>query len=362
MKTIRLSYRTFNYSVLNLLFLIVIGFFGCSSSDNPVDTPIDDPNDGIENPTGFDPDRLNAALANANALDNFYALMVIRNETTVVENYYDGKSAGTPFHLRSITKNITSALTGIAIEENLIPSLDQGIKLYYPELISGDKEAITIRHLLNMSSGLTWDEDAEVVDLLEYVITDPITEVLSRPLDQTPGLRFNYNTVSPHIVSDIVSHVTGTSFRDYAQAKLFGPLAINDLIWDTDADGNVWGGTGIQMTARDLRKFGQLYLDNGNWNGLQIVPADWVAQSQDPQIETFDPTSGYSLQWWTSSALDADVYYGQGYGGQALMLVPEKDLIVIAFQESFVLPNQANAQWTNFLNQVFIPIYQALED
>jgi CubicO group peptidase (beta-lactamase class C family) len=316
----------------------------------------------VEDPAnlGFDEEGLKTALDNAKELPNFYSLLVIRNNKIAVEEYYNGKDANDLFHLRSITKNISSALVGISLEEGLIESVDSSLINYYPELITGEKEAITIRNMLNMSSGLDWVEDDEIVAVLNNLVQDPIPYTLSKELVEIPGSTFNYNSLSPHVVTNIISENSGKALRQYAIDKLLGPLGISQFVWPQDPNGEEWGGLGMQLKARDLAKFGQLYLNGGSWEGNQIVPESWVTESSQSQIQTFSETSGYSYQWYTSTNLDVPIYFGQGFGGQSLILVPNKNLMILAFQKFDVGFPQAEDQWNDFITEVFTPIYQSV--
>ncbi len=342
---------------LVLLFLTLLIVSGCKKEQ----IFIDDNFWVEEDPAlhGFDVKALDSVLQNAANLPNFYALLVIRNQKLVAEEYYKGKNANDLFHLRSITKNFTSALSGIAIQEGLLDSADMPIKKYFPAFIHGDKEAITIRHLLNMASGLEWDENEEIIDLIEHKIPKPVEYLLAKDLSEQPATRFNYNSLSPHVVAHIITKETNQSLHAYAKEKLFDPLGIKRFEWQKDPQGADWGGFGLQLTARDLAKFGQLYLNGGVWEGQQVVPQEWVQESANQQIGISGTTSGYSFQWWISRGLGAPIYYGQGFGGQALMLVPEKNLMVVAFQEYFVMNDQHTQQWRNFVEKVFVPIINA---
>ncbi|WP_190809165.1 serine hydrolase [Flagellimonas sp. S3867] len=335
-------------------------FFACQQSDSETS-----PEDS-EMPTEVIRDGLNivslqTAVKNAAESSNFYGLLVVKDEKVVVEEYFRGKEAGDLFPIRSITKNFTSALTGIAIEQGLINGLDYQIKDMYSELAGTSKEQITIGHLLNMSSGLQWNEEQEIEDLLGLNIQDPIGNLLSRDLESEPGATFNYNTLSPHVVTDIIAKISNGTFRDYAIENLLDPLGITSFEWETDPDGNAWGGVGLELRTHDLIKFGQLFLNNGMWNGQELIPEEWVTLSSTAQIDIPQSATKYSLQWYVADNLDRKVYFGQGFGGQALMLIPEDNMMIIAVQEYLVSFAQNNQQWNNFLEKVFPPIYQSIQ-
>ena len=340
-------------------FLIIGGIGACSKSDS---SQGNDDYWQVEDPRlqGFDLDRLQDGIEKASESPNFHALLVIRNNKLVVEEYFNNKSASDLFHIRSITKNFTSALTSVAIEEGLIDGLGSTIDAYFPELMLGIKGQITIANLLNMSSGLSWNENEEINELLENRIPNPVFTILGRALDSDPGTTFNYNTVSTHIVSHIISKTSNQPFEEYAEQKIFEPLQIKNYNWDRDPDGKVWGGTGLQLRPRDLAKFGQLYLNEGAWEGKRLISQEWVDLSQTTQINVPQFTSNYSLHWWVADNTSSKVYFGQGYGGQALMLIPDKNIVIIALQEFFVTSDQNDKQWSNFLTEVFVPIFESV--
>ncbi|MCB9329720.1 MAG: serine hydrolase [Lewinellaceae bacterium] len=308
----------------------------------------------------FNTTALDSAIQNAAALSDFYALLVVRDGHLIVEKYYDGHTSSSLFQLRSITKNVTSALTGIALEEGLIPGVDVRLKEFYPGLISGGKDSIRLRDMLNMTSGLEWDEDQEINPITENKIPNSVEYLLSRDLSSTPSAEFNYNSLSTHVVGDILSKKTGQQLSQYAETKLFEPLNIRTYAWQRDPEGRNWGGFGLQLRARDMAKFGLLYLNDGLWDGAQVVPENWVQAAVIPQIQVPNSSvTGYSYQWWTSSGLSSAIYYGSGYGGQGLFIVPDKKLIVIAFQRHNGSANESSQRWNNMVAKVFIPIYQA---
>ena len=343
---------------LPIMFSILI--LGSCQEDN--ETPTDGREIDREQllQSGLNPDSVATALKNAEKLPNFYGLLVVKDGEVVVEEYFKGKTKDDHYHLRSITKNFTSALTGIAIHEGLLDSLDMSITSHFSEL-DPSKDAVTVRHLLNMSSGLQWDETNEVIPLIEHQIQVPVTNYLSRSMVDAPGSTFNYSSVSPHVVAAMISERTNSTLKAYAQSKLLESLAIDDIKWEKDPQGNEWGGFGLQLLPEDLVKFGQVYLNGGVWEGEQIVPASWIQISQSSQIALPGGNTGYSLQWYVTDNIKYKVYYGQGFGGQGLLLIPEKSMMIISLQEYLVSFQQSGVQWRGFLEDVFNPIFLGLD-
>ncbi len=344
-------------------FLLVFLLFATAcKKDESVSQPVDSywQVDAPEN-HGLPPDSLSQIIQAAKTLPNFYALLVIRNNRLIVEEYFNGRGANDLLHLRSITKNFTSALADIAIQKGTITNLDETLREDFPAVVTGTKAEITIRHLLNMTSGLQWNEDAEVIPLIEHRIANPVVNLLSRPLANDPGDLFNYNSVLPHVLSEVITSRSGISFEQYARDNILDPLGITNYAWTKDPNEKVWGGFGLQLTPRDLAKLGQLYLQEGKWESNQIIRDSWVALSQTSQITTTSGNSGYSLQWWISKTFSDPLFFGNGYGGQGLMILPERDMVVLGMQEYLVSGEQSNTQWNNFVNKLFIPLFNALE-
>jgi CubicO group peptidase (beta-lactamase class C family) len=180
-----------------------------------------------------------------------------------------------------------------------------------------------------MRTGLDWQEgDPAYRDL--YVSPDWVKFMLDKPLVAEPGRVFNYCSGCSHVLSAVVQETTGTNPRDFADQFLFKPLGITDYRWDANGAGTPIGGWGLQLTPRDMAKLGYLYLRKGQWEGQQIVSAEWVENATRTHTET-DNELGYGYQWWTYPTLSA--YTALGRGGQTVFVVPELDLIVVTTAE-----------------------------
>jgi len=306
--------------------------------------------------SGFDPGALCALIDQVLRGDaNIHAIVVERHGRLVAELYRRGKDRSiwslfprdvefgpTTLHdLRSVSKSIVSLLVGIARGQNQLGALSTPVLSFYPEftdLRSAEREAITLEDLLTMSSGLEWNESAVSYGSLAsdethlYWVWTPARYVLSRPIASPPGVRFNYNGGGTTILADVLGRATGTPFRELARKELFEPLGVHDWEWVGDLYGRPLAFAGLRMRPRDLAKIGRMLLDHGQWQGQQLVPADWVEQSLRPHIGTGDGLN-YGYQWWAGSvdwrgrALAWSA--GFGNGGQRLFLVPELDLSVV---------------------------------
>ena len=259
---------------------------------------------------------------------NVHSVLIIRNGYIVAEAYFHPYRLSTRHNIYSCTKSFTSALVGIAIDEGYIDGLDHRVLDFFPEYtIANDdprKQAMTLEHLLTMTSGLDWPESSVSYSSSSNILMqmlwrrDWVQFVLDRPMVAEPGTTFNYNTGVSHLLSAIIGEATGTSTLSFARTHLFEPLGISSVSWRSDPDGITFGGGGIWMTPRDMAKFGYLYLEGGVWDGQQVVPADWVEASVSA------PHYGY--QWWI---LRNGAYAALGYRGQRIFVIPDLEMVVV---------------------------------
>lgn len=302
---------------------------------------------------GLDPARLASAISGA--LDgrmNLHGLVVARHGRLVAEAYRAGEDKGVyslfarthsfgpavRHDTRSVGKSVIGLLVGIAQSQGRLGPLTTPALDGFPEfkdLQTPDRRAITLEHLLTMSSGLDWQEGGPGRDDEHklYWKWTPAYYVLSRPIAATPGTRWTYNSGGCLLLADLVERGTGTPLKAYVQANLFGPLGITDWEWVGDLHGRPMAFTGLRMRPRDMAKLGRLVLDHGRWEGRQIVPETWIAASLAPRLETgFDGTR-YGYFWWTGTV----AWRGQelpwaaafGNGGQRIFVVPGLDLCVV---------------------------------
>jgi len=269
---------------------------------------------------------------------NINTVLVIRKGYIVAEQSYSKYFDKDIKHkIFSCTKSITSSLIGIAINEGYLTGVDQKVLDLFPEYdISdpyGNKKNITIEHLLTMSAGFEWYE-------LDYPYTDQrnthnewmqnsdrVKYLLDRPMALNPGTRQNYNSGLSHVLSAIIQKTTGLRTDSFAIDKLFTPIGISDFYWPTDPNGISTGSGSIRMTPRNMARFGYLYLKNGNWDGNQIVPEDWVTESSKKHFSFWHVDNYYyGYQWWITSF---DTYAAVGYQGQWIIVVPDKDMVVV---------------------------------
>jgi CubicO group peptidase (beta-lactamase class C family) len=305
--------------------------------------------------SGFDPQTLCAVLASvADGDANIHGLIVERHGRLVAELYRRGtdRSIWTLFareqdfgpevvhDLRSVTKSVVSLLFGIARQQRGIDLTASPLAFYpeYASLRSPERDAITLEHLLTMSSGLEWREAVGTYgtpandETRLYWDWAPYRYVLGRPVVAPPGSRFNYNGGGTAVLADIVRRETRMPLRDFARTALFEPLGIRDWTWVRDPYRREIAFAGLRMRPRDLAKVGRMVLARGEWQGRRIVPADWIAASLAPHIATGDGLE-YGYQWWTGTVEHAGRALrwsaGFGNGGQRLFLVPALDVSVV---------------------------------
>ena len=244
--------------------------------------------------------------------------------------------------IQSVSKSVTSALVGIALERGEIESIDTEIFEYFPNydhLFDTElKRSITIRDLLNMASGIRWDEDS-------YPYTNPLNDaasmenshdwleyILSLPMEYKPGSKFVYNSGITVLISHILEVATGIRLDKYAEKYLFEPIGIESFFWKKTPTGLTDAEGGLYLSTKDFAKIGLLYLNNGVSDGQQILTREWVKMTMSPRIEIEESDRKYGFQWWfVPYGTDEEkwIFSGSGYGGQYLMVVPEHKLVMV---------------------------------
>ena len=272
-----------------------------------------------------------------------HSLMIVKNGILVHEVYFGGYQREDLQIIFSITKSISSALIGIAIEGGLIQSVEASVLSFFPQYDIKDqnKQKIKLRHLLTLTSGWEWDEksapysDPQNTEYQMRQTNDWMKFVLERPMQNEPGSEWVYNTGSVHLLSGIINQVSGMRADVFAEQVLFDPLGIRIYEWNTDPQGHpCTGGTlqGLRLRTRDTAKFGFLFLNNGRWNGQQVVSESWLEESTRKHFEVnADRDMGY-LWWRGSFKLEGEEiphFYAAGYGGQTIHIVPQFDLMIV---------------------------------
>jgi len=316
-------------------------------------TPLPGDDWQVSTPTeqGLDPKLVAELYLDATGLSNIFSLLVIKNGQLVAESYFNDGARDQKALLQSATKSYTSALVGLALERGCLSSLDQKMLDFFPELADRitdpRKRQITIRQMLQMRAGYPWEEtDPALWDALLY--GDLVRLIVDFPLTRDPGTEFQYSNLTSHWLGVIVARACETDLKSFAQRHLFGPLNAEVGDWIQDRDGYYVGLGELHLTARDAAKFGQLYLDDGVYEGRRVVPADWVQESLRLHSENVSSAStvsgevgryfhdvGYGFQWWSARAGDHHFDFAWGHGGQLIILLDDLDMVVVVTAEPF---------------------------
>jgi CubicO group peptidase (beta-lactamase class C family) len=301
--------------------------------DNPTYEDTQDPVDSswpTANPRSqdVDPELLEEASTDLAALPYTSSFLVIRGGALVFERYYHGSAKNKSNNVHSASKSIWGAAIGIAIDQGLIPGIDATIASTLPPRYPMSREAgtITVRDLLTMTSGIQWDEDTTENQIQET--PDWIEAILDLPRAAPPGTEFNYSTGDTHLSSAVLTTAAGTTACEFIHENLLAPMGITAEHWGRDPRGYFSGGYNFYVTPRELAKFGLLYLQDGNWDGEQLVPADWVAASMTDQVDADAPYS-YGYDFWLRDIAGHHVAVAWGFGGQMMYVVKDLDLVVV---------------------------------
>ena len=314
------------------VFLILSMLVGCGPSTEALEavdyTPLPGDDWKVSTPReqGLDPMLVAEIYLNADELDTLYSLLIIKNGYLVAEDYFNDGSVDQKDRLQSVTKSFTSALVGIALEQGCISSVDQKMLDFFPEvadkITDPRKDQITVRNMLEMRAGYPNEEDDQALwdGLLSGYYRPRIKDF---PLVSDPGTRFHYSNLTSNWLGIIVDRSCGMNLKAYAEEHLFSPLDITPGEWGQDAEGHNNGCGDLHLSARDAAKFGLLYINDGIYNGNQIVPSDWV----DDSLQTYSVNEafvkrvgdfrdiGYGYQWWSANAGDYHVNFAWGHGG-----------------------------------------------
>ena len=355
----KMIHQRFFILVINV-FLSLATLAGCGSSSANLEfvdyAPLPGDDWQISTPAEQDLDPMLVAelYSNAAELETLYGLLVIKNGYLVAEEYFNGGSIERKGHVQSVTKSYTSALVGIALDQGCLSNLDQKMMDFFPEfagqISDPRKQQITIRDMLQMRSGYPWEETDPT--LWEALLSgDYLPLIVHFPLVSDPGTDFNYSGITSHLLGVIVARSCDTDLKSFGEAYLFSAIdtEVGDD-WIQDRDGYYIGLAGIQSSARDMAKFGWLYLNNGEFEGKQVVSANWAVESLQRYTEGLNISGwfpgitsrfgyfrdlGYGYQWWSARAGDRQFNYAAGHGGQFIILLDDLDMIIVTTADPF---------------------------
>lgn len=309
---------------------------------------------------GFDPAKLDDALAYNPASLKTEALLVIRHGYIAAEKYFGSFTQTSRHQSFSMAKSFTSALIGVMIEEGKLSGVDEKLCKYYPQQWKCDDPSdkhglITVHHALTLTTGLQWQEDWRTNGMgpNDASAGNTVQNALRKPVVDEPGTKVRYSTADPALLRAVVEQNTGMGVLEYARAKLFDTMGLGGLQWNGDTY------FGIQATAREYAKFGYLYLNGGQWDGKQLVPQRWVEDStrslndKDPDPDPDVCQDWYYYLWHINlpnrlgsgvedkscatqfctsqqyANLPPEAYFAEGLAGQYIFVVPSADLVLV---------------------------------
>ena len=288
---------------------------------------------------------------------NIHSVLIVKDKKLVYEKYfqgykYDYMAEGlkgeliqfdkeTTHNTASATKSVTSLLVGLAIDKGFIEDINSKIFSFFPsysKLNDITKEGITVANLLTMSSGLKWNEQdvfysEEENDIIQLFITsDPVKYILSKPVITNPGTNWYYNGGGSNLLGEIIHQSSQLKLDEFGEKYLFEPLGIDGYEWQSINPDLIYASGDLKLKPRDMAKIGQLVLDEGKWNGEQLVSSKWISEMTEHKF-VFSENSGYACHWWIrsyESGVDNIIsIYAEGWGGQRIMVFPTINMVVV---------------------------------
>jgi len=261
------------------------------------------------------------------------SVAVMRNGYLVLDTYTHPYKDGQKHKMWSVTKSVTSALIGIAIDKGFIKGVDQKVIDFFPDRkilnLDDRKKSMTLRNLLTMTSGLQANDGWEKnwAGMFKMMKSDDWTQyALNLPMESAPGERFEYYNCNSHLLSAIISETTGMNTIDFANKHLFQPLGIENAKWDTSPEGVSIGWFGLWLEPKEMAKLGLLYLNKGKWEDKQIISSNWIKESITPYNDTRLLDQKYGYQWWINPA---GYFSANGAYGQFIEVLPDKKLVAV---------------------------------
>ncbi len=264
--------------------------------------------------------------------------LVVQNKEIIHESYYNGFDATIPTNSFSSAKSMVSLCIGIAIDEGKIISVDQKVADFLPEFQNGELAEISIRHLLTMSSGLSWTESGKnpYSNNAEAYYGDNLRElVMSQTVVEEPGKFFDYKSGDTQLLTYILEKATGISLANYFYERIWSKIGVEDTgYWNLDKKGgDEKGFCCLYVTLKDYAKLAQLILNNGVVNGEQIISRSYLKQCLYPAKEIVEKDGAennrYCWQWWYANKDGNDIHYARGLLGQYYIIIPKDNLIIV---------------------------------
>lgn len=278
----------------------------------------------------------------------FQSFMLVRHGKVVAEGWWNPYRPDLKHTLYSLSKSFTATAVGFAKAEGKLALTDKVISFFpdkLPDTVSAYLKQLNIKNLLTMSVGHEPDPTFDVTQKKDWV-----KSFLALPVKYEPGSRFLYNSMATYMLSAIVQKATGQKISEYLQPRLFEPLGITGIDWETDGNGVDTGGWGLRLKTEDIAKFAQLFLQKGKWNGKQILPEGWAEEASSAQIiqhpqysqakrDSSDWEQGYGYQMWRCRN---NAFRGDGAFGQYAIIMPDKDAVIAITSETIDMQGELN--------------------
>ncbi|KPL09368.1 MAG: hypothetical protein AMS26_22950 [Bacteroides sp. SM23_62] len=314
--------------------------------------------------------RLTQAFASAGQIKDLQGLAVARNGVLVAEKYLNNATAEPdPYlHVMSVTKSITATLVGIAMEKGFIGSVDQTLSDFLGaevDTLNPDLGKVTIHQLLTMTCGQDWHELGGDSEFGAFASApDQLKYVLEKPIVHAPGTLFNYSDGAAHLVSAVLTRATGMETSVFADQYLFEPMGLGKRSWYADNRLVAYGGVGLCIGIHDMLEIGFMYLNEGFYDGRQIVPAAWIEKATSFKISSNNEIpflADYGYFWWLGNAHGHDYICANGYGGQFIFIVKDLGLVVCSRSNyRHIDPSQAGQNWYNILDIIINQVLPAV--
>ncbi len=281
---------------------------------------------------------------------NTTSFLVMKNGEILYENYFNRINPGDLTQIFSVTKVVTTSILGIALQEGLIKSLHQPVSDFIPSFQTEGLNEITLFHLAQMQSGLAYDEYKKIFQTLKFYHQKDINQTLQLPkLRQTPGSTFKYKSIDTQLLGFCIEQAVGIPFLDYINKKLFSKLGFQDPVyWSVDSreSGQIKYYGGLNISARDLAKFGQLFLNNGRVGEKQVLSPMTLSFCRDSNCRNGEDT--YCNGWWYDLwDVQTDIFFGAGFKGQILMIDKTDDVVIVRLGE-----NKGGIKWYEMLKNL----------
>ena len=342
-----------------LAALVLMALTACKNSVNETAEIID-------LPRAETPDSVAAAMdgffqqAASDSMD-IHSVMIVRDGSVIYSHWQSEGADSVPHVLHSVSKTFTATAVGLAIADGKMALMDKIVDFFpdkLPAEVSDNLKAMTVRDLLTMTCG----HDVEPSFRNGNAGDDWISAFLAHPVEHEPGTFYLYNSLGTYMLSAIVQQVTGEKIVDYLTPRLFEPLHIDKPNWEESPQGINTGGWGLYLKTEDLAKMGQLLLQKGEWNGRQLIPAEWVAEMSKKQVESINPGTrleeaeakgmtketsdwmqGYGYQMWRCRP---GCFRADGARGQYIIVVPDKNAVVAITSNVADLQGELNLVWS----------------